>query len=189
MARHDVIRALNEQGIVPDDMLVLPLPLGMMWRVLVIDGDDVLESWVSFADDDKQLRFDRIPRHLDRLGELQSYPPVERLRWFTRDFVALRESDNFAVLSDLRMGSVTNPVFSFEIAERRGDEFHPILTRDRLVYVCVPEIIQLMKRTFNAEPPLPIASLRGKIFSRDGGTSYDVAADPEQVVCQGLLNY
>ena len=188
VARADVLAALEEKGVEPSAVLVLPLPLGMMWRVLALDGDDVLETWVSFVDGIDTYRFDRIPRHLNRLGDLEHYAPVQRLRWFTNDFVALRQSSgptgDVAVMSDLRMGTITNPVFSFEIAERRGDDFVPIETRERLIYVCPPEIAQLTRRTVFAEPSLPVASLRGSFFSHDPDGVTSPTSDPHQVICE-----
>jgi inner membrane protein len=42
------------------------------------------------------------------------------MAWFTQGFFKMRERDGKVVLTDLRMGSEPDYVFSFELAERRG---------------------------------------------------------------------
>lgn len=161
VARHEAVAALHQQGVDPSAVRVMPLPLGVMWRSLALDGEDVLEGWFSLVDGDDSIRFDRVPRDLERLGDLQTYAPVQRMDWFTGGFMAARETGNTIVLSDLRMGSINNPVFAFDIATRVDQRLEPIQSRDRLIYFCPPEIFLLARRMLDASVHIPQAQLPG----------------------------
>ncbi len=162
VVQSDVLEAFEVQDVQASAVMILPLPTGLMWRVVAIEGDDVLESWVSLIDGSDEIRLDRLPRDLNRLGVLDAMPSVQRLRWFTRDFLALREIDGTLVLSDLRMGTATNPVFSFDVAMREGSSVVPMTARDRQIYFCPSELRQLLRRTVNAEPSMPLPTMPGQ---------------------------
>lgn len=182
VARAESLAVLKDQGISPTEMRVLPFPLGVMWRTLALDGDDVLEGWLSLVDGEDKIRFDRIPRDLDQLKGLESYPPVTRLDWFTGGFMALRAVNDIAVLTDLRMGSITNPVFSFDIAVRADSGFDPIPTLNRQIYVCWPEVRLLMQRMFDSSIELPIAELPGESIRNSAAADSDSpAVDDERI--------
>jgi inner membrane protein len=49
---------------------------------------------------------------------LRGHWNVERMAWFSSDFIALRERDGVARLADLRMGQEPVYFFTFEVARR-----------------------------------------------------------------------
>jgi inner membrane protein len=51
---------------------------------------------------------------------------VQRMAWFTHGFFKMQEKDGKAILTDLRMGSEPNYVFSFELAQKQGSGWQQI---------------------------------------------------------------
>lgn len=162
IARADALAAMKAQALQPQSMQVLPHPFGVIWRVIAIDGDDVLNGWTSLIDGRYQIRFDRIPRDLDRLGELAIYPPIERLLWFSQDFVTARVIDDTVVLTDVRIGTPANPIFSFDVAKQSGHVFKPILTQLRSPDISLEDVAWLPNWLLNSEVAPPVADVKGQ---------------------------
>jgi len=162
VAQTQAMAALHEQSLETQSIKVLPFPLGVLWRVVATDGDDVLEGWISLIDERDDIRFDRIPRDLAQLEELALYPPVQRLRWFTQDLVSVRMIDDALVMTDLRIGTAAQPVFAFDVAERVSGEFEPMLTRARQPNITLDDMMWLLQGLGGASIDPPQSGVAGQ---------------------------
>lgn len=104
--------ALAEQGINQQQILVTATPFNsLLWRVLVIDGDDYYEGFRSVFDQDDKFHFTRHNRHMSLQPLIHDLPAMQRLDWFTHGFYALEQQQNQIIATDLRMG--IEPVYFF----------------------------------------------------------------------------
>jgi inner membrane protein len=110
--------ALVRQGIAAEHLLVTPTPFNtVLWRVVVVAGDDYLEGFYSLLDAQPQIEFDRFAKGNALAAELQHIDGVQRLTAFTKGFYKLEQRANRLLISDLRMGQEPNYSFSFAVAE------------------------------------------------------------------------
>lgn len=166
LALADGRRSLQAQGIAPDRMIAVPLPFGVLWRLLALDGDDVLEGWVSHLDGQAAVRFTRVPLGLAELGEVRDSDAVQRMHWFTAGFVSARETDADLVLTDLRIGTSRQPIFAFDIGDVQPGaasryRLHRAVARDVVVDPAV--LRDLPRRAFDAELVLDTAVPEGAV--------------------------
>jgi inner membrane protein len=113
--------ALVRQGIVAEHLLVTPTPFNtVLWRVVVIVGDDYFEGFYSLLDAQPQIEFDRFAKGKALAVELQHIDGVQRLAAFTKGFYKLEKRANRLLISDLRMGQEPNYSFSFAVAEEHS---------------------------------------------------------------------
>ena len=80
----------------------------MLWWVVGIDKD----QYFILFDKDTPLSIDFYPRNLALMTGLEKHPPVVKLQWFTRGYFAFSTVDADVVMTDLRMGSEPDYVFS-----------------------------------------------------------------------------
>jgi inner membrane protein len=112
-ARAD-LRAL---GVVPEALLVTPAPLqSLLWRVVALDGDHVLEGFWSLCDDARPIEFDRFDRGRSLLRSVEGAPAVRLLEHFSRGWIAARRDGDAVLVVDLRMGQEPHYAFRFEVA-------------------------------------------------------------------------
>ncbi len=115
--------ALATQGIAAERVLVTPTAFNsLLWRVLVIDGDDYLEAYYSLLDQSQHsgsptMAFERFPRATVLELALRGNDGVQRIRKFSKGFYAVSEHANIVRITDLRMGQEPSYVFSFAVAE------------------------------------------------------------------------
>ncbi len=110
--------ALVRQGIAVEHLLVTPTPFNtVLWRVVVVAGDDYFEGFYSLLDTQQQIEFDRFSRGNALAAKLQHIDGVQRLTAFTKGFYKLEQRANRLLISDLRMGQEPNYSFSFAEAE------------------------------------------------------------------------
>lgn len=121
-ARTVAERALQQQGISADALLVAPSPLSVLWRLVAQDGQDYLEGYTSLFDTSDSVSFQRYPRNRQVLGEAADWWSVQRLEWFTGGFVAYQDVEGVLRASDLRMGLEADYVFEFELGVRETAE-------------------------------------------------------------------
>jgi inner membrane protein len=126
---HSVRQRLAAQELRYDRLISTPAPFNtLLWRFVGLDGDRYFETYYSIFDGDAPLVVDHYPRHLDLLDGLEEHPPVTKLRWFTRGWYAASRVGDDIAMTDLRMGSEPNYVFSFTVA--RAADPAPIPVRD-----------------------------------------------------------
>jgi inner membrane protein len=113
--------AMARQDIAAEHLLVTPTPFNtVLWRVVMVAGDDYFEGFYSLLDAQPQIEFDRFAKGNALAAELQHIDGVQRLAAFTKGFYKLEKRANRLLISDLRMGQEPNYSFSFAVAERHS---------------------------------------------------------------------
>ena len=104
-----------------ENVLITPTPFNtILWRIVVLDGNDYLEGLVSLLDNTNTVLFSRHSR-----GEwpLPDRPKLlQDLTTFSHDFISYQEENRQLIVSDLRMGMENNLAFRFTFATR--DAWH-----------------------------------------------------------------
>jgi inner membrane protein len=122
-----VNEALAGQGVAAQSILVTPAPLNtVLWRVVVMRPDGLDEGYYSLLDAGRKIKFERIASDAQLFEATKNIWAVQRMAWFTHGFFKMQEKDGKAILTDLRMGSEPNYVFSFELAQREGGAWQEI---------------------------------------------------------------
>jgi len=126
---HNVRQRLDAQEVSYERLISTPAPFNtLLWRFVGMDGNRYFETYRSIFDGETPLVVDHYPRNLDLLVGLEQHPPVAKLRWFTRGWYAASRVGDDIVMTDLRMGSEPDYVFSFAVA--RAADSGPIPVRD-----------------------------------------------------------
>ena len=116
-----VTEALVAKGVSANQLLVTPTPLNsILWRVVVVDGDNYHEGYYSLLDESRSIHFASYPRNLLLASELQGNDGINRISAFSHGFYALHEAGERIIIKDLRMGQEPNYTFSFAVAERKS---------------------------------------------------------------------
>ena len=119
-----------EPGIEFQRLLAQPTPFNsLLWRIVAMNTNGYYVGYYSIFDASRQLRVRAWPSDPGLLAGLDAHWPVQRLRWFTKDFNRVRETNGEIVLTDLRMGFEPKYVFSFVIGRREGEEVRPVASR------------------------------------------------------------
>ncbi len=122
IAAAKVDSALQAAGIVPERLMMIPMPFNsLLWRGLAINGDTYVNVYRSILDREPAAA---VFVHSRAAGV--PIPPgaegaVAAVATFTGGFHGFERADNGLVLSDLRLGVPPNHVFSFRIARLEGD--------------------------------------------------------------------
>jgi inner membrane protein len=119
MAEQRVAEVLEREGIRPQAVFSTPTPFNtLLWRVIVLDGEDYHEALVSWFDREPP-RLERIPRGTGLARRLRDSPQHRRLAWFTHGILRYDRIDQVLVVTDLRLGMTGFHPFRFILAERR----------------------------------------------------------------------
>lgn len=116
MAEQRVATELARQGIQPQAIFSTPTPFNsLLWRVIVLDGEDYHEALVSW--------FDRQPPQLSRIARgthlaaaLADSPAHARLAWFTNGVLRYDLLGEHLVVTDIRLGMTGFHPFRFDFA-------------------------------------------------------------------------
>ena len=109
--------SLAAAGLEADRVLVVPTPFNtLVWRVLVIAGDDYAEGFYSLLDGEAPIHFERYPRGQDLYRALEGQWEVDRIAWFSHGFFRLRQHGDEVRITDLRMGQEPQYFFTFAVA-------------------------------------------------------------------------
>jgi inner membrane protein len=112
---------LAGNSVAAERIMVTPSPLNtILWRVVVVQPDGFDEGYYSLLDAGRKIKFQRFVSDAQLLDNTKNIWAVQRMAWFTQGFFKINEKDGKAVLTDLRMGSEPDYVFSFELAQRQG---------------------------------------------------------------------
>jgi inner membrane protein len=118
---------LADQNIPYAKVIVSPAPFTtLLWRVVGIQQDQYFEAYTSLFDGDAALSVRHYPRHSALKKGLEDHPPVVKLQWFTRGYWAMGEQNGSISMTDLRMGSEPDYVFSFKVGSRARENNQPI---------------------------------------------------------------
>jgi len=151
---HSVRQRLEAQGVRSEQLISTPTPFNtLLWRFVGIDGDRYFETYASIFDGDIPLVVAHYPRNLELLDGLEGHPPVAKLRWFTRGFYAASRVEDDIVMTDLRMGSEPNYVFSFTIAKAATPHSMPVPDVQREVDIDWRDLRWVWQRIWEPTPP------------------------------------
>ena len=114
-----------QQSILPSGKAyATPTPFNsILWRVVVVEDDFIKQYFVDvFGSKGIEIKVEN--RHYLKNINQQV---VDKYANFSSGFYNLEVTDNKLILKDFRMGSITNPVFSFIIAELINDQWIVVL--------------------------------------------------------------
>jgi inner membrane protein len=150
--------ALQNQGIEVNAVLTTPTPFNtLLWRVLAVDNERYYEGFYSIMDNSKRIQFESYPRSLELLTAIDDNWPVQRLRWFTKDFYAASLHENDIVVTDLRMGVEPDYVFSFKVARMSNPHAQPVVPERLETKRDLQRLNSLWDRIWH-EPPYPVVN-------------------------------
>jgi inner membrane protein len=122
--------ALRESGLQQAPLFSVPTPFNtLLWRVVVLTDGGYLEGFDSLAVDDGPMRFAAYPSDVAAVAAASDVWAVERLRWFSRDFLKAWVEGDVLMLADLRMGQEPFYVFTHAVASRGNPHWHEIDTQ------------------------------------------------------------
>ncbi|WP_405120969.1 metal-dependent hydrolase [Pseudomonas leptonychotis] len=123
MAEQRVESQLAVQGIQAESIFSTPTPFNsLLWRVIVLDGEEYHEALVSWFDD-APPELARIPRGTHLAAALADSPAHARLAWFTNGVLRYDQIDNHLVVTDIRLGMTGFHPFRFDFATWQNDRW------------------------------------------------------------------
>jgi inner membrane protein len=132
MAEHRVEAELARQGIEARQMFTTPTPFNsLLWRVIVLDGDDYHEALVSWFDNYRP-QLTRIPRGTHLAAALTESPAHARLNWFTDGVLRYDQLGEQLVVTDIRLGMTGFHPFRFNFAELENGQWRVHQSIERL---------------------------------------------------------
>ena len=129
IVRSNVETTLAASNLDDAPVFLTPTPFNtVLWRIVVMTNDGYLEGFDSLLVDEGELRFTAYPSDNEALADASNVWAVERLRWFSRDFMKASVVDDRLLLTDLRMGSEPVYVFTHVVAVRENPHWTAIPT-------------------------------------------------------------
>lgn len=117
MAEHRVETELARQGIQAEQLFSTPTPFNsLLWRVIVLDGEDYHEALVSWFDTTAP-QLERIPRGTHLAAALVDSEAHARLQWFTGGMLRYDQLGDLLVVTDIRLGMTGFHPFRFDFAQ------------------------------------------------------------------------
>ena len=168
MAEDRVDAAMAEQGIQAERVFSTPTPFNsLLWRVIVIDGEDYHEALVSWFDRDPP-QLVRLPRGAGLADALAASPQHARLEWFTGGVMRYDEIDGRLLVTDLRLGMTGFHPFRFPMAERSDDGWALISEVERLPAERgdLDRLKLIWQRIWDQQPALPLAEWAAELERR-----------------------
>ena len=121
IVRSHVDDALAGMGLEDAPVFLTPTPFNtLLWRVVVLTDDGYLEGFDSLVVDEGVMRFEAYESDNEALEAAGNLWAVQRLRWFSRDFMRATVDEGRLVLADLRMGTEPTYIFTHVVA-RQGN--------------------------------------------------------------------
>lgn len=159
MAEQRVEAAMDARGIQASQLFSTPTPFNsLLWRVIIIEGDQYYEALVSWFDD-QPPELVSIPRSERLATALRESPQHARLQWFTGNVLRYDEVGGQLLVTDLRLGMTGFHPFRFALAERNGTGWGLIPYVERLPAERgdLDRLKQLWQRIWQQQPGLPLA--------------------------------
>ncbi len=117
IARGHVDEALAGMGIEDAPVFLTPTPFNtLLWRAVVLTEDGYLEGFDSLVLHEGTMRLEAYESDKEALEAASNVWAVQRLRWFSRDFMRATVEDGQLVLADLRMGTEPTYIFTHVVA-------------------------------------------------------------------------
>jgi inner membrane protein len=118
-----VVRAtLEKENIQYDYFMTSPTPFNnILWRTVVISGNQALSGYYSLLDTQKEIDFTAIERNSQLIEPIRNHWEISELVRVSKGFYSVIQDERGIVFNDLRFGqwgveaSDANHVFSFKI--------------------------------------------------------------------------
>ena len=121
---------LNEQGVPYSQFISSPAPFTtLLWRTVGIHNDQYFETYYSLFDGDAPLSVNFYPRNLSLMKGIGEHSPLVKLKSFTKGYFAMADINGSVTMTDLRMGSESDYVFQFKVAEYNNTLARPIVAQ------------------------------------------------------------
>lgn len=132
MAEQRVEALLAQEKLQVEQLFSAPTPFNsLLWRVVLVDGEDYYESLVSWFDSEPP-RLIRLPRNEQLSTLLAGSPQHTRLQWFTGGVMRYDVIGHQILVTDLRLGMTGFHPFRFALAERQDGDWRLIPHVERL---------------------------------------------------------
>ena len=158
MAEHRVEAELARQGIQAQQLFSTPTPFNsLLWRVIVLDGEDYHEALVSWFDD-APPHLARIPRGTHLAAALADSSAHARLAWFTHGVLRYDQLGEQLVVTDIRLGMTGFHPFRFDFATLQGGQWriHEDIQRLPTERGDFSRLQLLWARTWQADVQIPL---------------------------------
>jgi inner membrane protein len=127
IVRQNVDEALAARQLTGAPVFITPTPFNtVLWRVVVMTEDGYLEGFDSLFVDEPALELRSYPSDRRAIVDSSELWSVQRLRWFSRDFIKAKIEDGRLIIVDLRMGQEPFYVFSHVVAEMGNPHWNAI---------------------------------------------------------------
>lgn len=159
-AQQRVESELAGRGIQAEAVFSSPTPFNsLLWRVIVLDGEDYYEALVGVFDH-KQPLLERIPRHTTLAANLQNSPGYARLDWFTNGILRFDQIDDHLIVTDLRLGMTGFHPFRFDFAQLQNGtwQLSPEVQRWPTERGDLARLKLLWTRIWHPDTPVPLAT-------------------------------
>ena len=129
IARAHVDDALATLGIEDAPVFLTPTPFNtLLWRAVVLTDDGYLEGFDSLVLDEGVMQFEAYESDNAALEAASNVWAVQRLRWFSRDFMRATVENDRLVLADLRMGTEPTYIFTHVVASYSNPHWNEVPT-------------------------------------------------------------
>lgn len=157
-AEHKALIQLKQHGAPTGEVYSTTMPFNsLLWRVITRDADQQCEMIISLLDTSPNEYVCLDHNHYLLQGVPQS-DQIDRLRWFTGDWVRFDEKEDLLIMTDIRLGAAMGlQHFRFVVAEK-----NPYGQWETVVPYRWPESLDLsllkpiLKRIYQQTPPLPL---------------------------------
>lgn len=127
---HVFTSALDAQEISYSRMMTIPTPFNnILWRAIVMDETGYYEGYFSLLDEDRQIEFTHTDGNYELAKPLADSWEVQRLKWFSKGFFAIKPNGDDIHFIDLRFGQKGAYVFTFEIGQQITADATPTTVR------------------------------------------------------------
>lgn len=111
-------------------LLTTPTPFNtLVWRVLILDGEQYLEGYYSVLAPNTPIEFVAHSKNEHLIKRASDNPAIDRLNWFSHGFIKGSLTEEYLVITDLRMGVEGSYVFNHAVAATEGNGFTQIVSK------------------------------------------------------------
>lgn len=168
MAEQRVEAVITRHNLQVEQMFSTPTPFNsLLWRVILVDGDDYYETLVGWFDSAPPVLV-RLPRNEHLAGALADSPQHQRLQWFTGGVMRYDVIAEQLLVTDLRLGMTGFHPFRFALAEQNGEGWRLIEDVERLPAERgdLARLEQLWQRIWRQQPELPLGDWAADLSRR-----------------------
>lgn len=132
MAEQRVEALVAQENLQVEQLFSAPTPFNsLLWRVVLVDGEDYYETLVSWFDSEPP-RLVRLPRREELSQLLVDSAQHARLQWFTGGVMRYDVIGKQLLVTDLRLGMTGFHPFRFTLAEQQDGDWRLIQHVERL---------------------------------------------------------